>query len=242
MKIEKWLILDSEGICIQSNNIFYHAECQRTIKNPSQKVSRKQKDISHVSFKTANPLIQKEWNKKLTLKQNYAKMGILNSLNGVSGGSQYQVDAISPKSTRNQHLHTNKNISTSDNISRAMAVGAISMIDEEGDHHVIEPVGLPENNIFTPKTQLGRRIDSSRIQTSFPKNKTFIDSLIAYAATETIIQRQSSHQEVLVMIELIAKHGLDYDEMSKDIKLNKYQFSAGQLKRKVATLERSVEI
>ncbi|KAJ3282039.1 hypothetical protein HK104_011131, partial [Borealophlyctis nickersoniae] len=55
---------------------------RRKVRNPSLKVNRRQKNPLNISLAHAHPLVAKNWNKKLTLRQNYEAMGLVPALNG----------------------------------------------------------------------------------------------------------------------------------------------------------------
>ncbi|KAI8812329.1 putative nucleolar protein [Cladochytrium replicatum] len=62
------------------------AACLNLYKNPGSKVSRKAKNPKRISLATVHPIIQKNWDRKLTLRQNYEKLGLVVSLEGAAGG------------------------------------------------------------------------------------------------------------------------------------------------------------
>ncbi|KAF9005842.1 Nucleolar protein 16, partial [Haplosporangium bisporale] len=59
---------------------------RRTIKTPSRKVTRKNANKHKRKVNViGNKIIRENWDKKATLRQNYARLGLLPSLNGVTG-------------------------------------------------------------------------------------------------------------------------------------------------------------
>ncbi|KAI8814872.1 ribosome biogenesis protein Nop16 [Cladochytrium replicatum] len=62
------------------------ARKRRKVKNPGSKVSRKAKNPRRISLATVHPIIQKNWDRKLTLRQNYERIGLVVSLEGAAGG------------------------------------------------------------------------------------------------------------------------------------------------------------
>ena len=59
---------------------------RKKVKNPHSKVSRRSKNRYNISFAGVHPLVKAHWDKSLTLRQNYERMGLLSALNGKAGG------------------------------------------------------------------------------------------------------------------------------------------------------------
>ncbi|KAJ1557035.1 hypothetical protein HK405_001026 [Cladochytrium tenue] len=61
---------------------------RRRVKTPALKVSRKARPASRrIVFKGAHPLVRAQWDRSLTVRQNYARMGLVASLAGPAGGA-----------------------------------------------------------------------------------------------------------------------------------------------------------
>jgi hypothetical protein len=50
---------------------------RRQARNPSKKVKRIAKNRMNISFNGVHPLVQANWDKKKTLKENYEALGLL---------------------------------------------------------------------------------------------------------------------------------------------------------------------
>lgn len=195
---------------------------RRTIRNPSKKVSRVQKHKFDISFQGSHPLIQKNWDKKLTLKQNYEKMGLTAQLGGYAGGTDHDFEEKKNHDKR------------------------IDMLKSEVEWRSIDDIQVQEPKPETIEGDI--RIDKRALRIGTKLNHTVdveSDLKIIKEKPEVIVEMEKesklyqkvrqyqSEQETMVFEELISKYGDDYDKMSRDIKLNKYQLSAGQIKRKI---------
>jgi nucleolar protein 16 len=98
----------------------------------------------------------------------------------------------------------------------------------------------PEINVDKRSTRIGKKInlkidpqfDELLVKTA-PIHTEVIAELEKQAASFVPVQQRRSTQEAIIFDELVAKYGQDYQKMAADVKLNKYQLSAGQLKRKI---------
>ena len=87
-------------------------------------------------------------------------------------------------------------------------------------------------------TALGRKVSRKHheeVQATKPNN-TIVEQMEKEAANPRITPRHQSEQEMMVFESLVAKHDDDYQAMARDIKLNKYQLTSGQIKRKIQRL------
>ncbi|KAJ3277434.1 Nucleolar protein 16 [Borealophlyctis nickersoniae] len=105
--------------------------------------------------------------------------------------------------------------------------------------HIGEKVSLRHlvpSSIASPSTSAASPSPSS----SAPKTlaEQIISALEQEAASFVKLQRKASEHESKVLLDLVKKHGLDYAAMARDMKLNRYQLSAGQLKKKFERWEK----
>ncbi|KAJ3237755.1 Nucleolar protein 16, partial [Chytriomyces hyalinus] len=237
-------------------------------KNPHLKVSRKgRKDgmdrAKRISFANVGlPLIAQNWDRNLTLRQNYQRMGLTANLNGKAGG-----EAIHVREVRNAaaaggdssgdvvvEMRSREEFDNMPSVGRAGGSAQISGDSNNSGPHMTlidEPV------VVDPKTQgVGRRlglrigtVPSSNAADSILSVKRKINPLpinIAEALIEEASKGEaprhthSSSQEVDILTALSKKYKEDFDAMARDRKLNPYQLSAGQLKRKFKIMSKTV--
>jgi nucleolar protein 16 len=195
---------------------------RKAIRNPSRKVSRKAKNRWNISFEGVHPLVKQNWDKTKTLKQNYQALGLTSHLNGFAGG------------TEEEALLRQKELELLEEKKQNVEWKLLDEVTQKEE----------ENPIFTPPEtdgpldervlRLGLKINlkSAVVSNAVPETD-IIKQMREESANPHIEERHQSEQEMLVFEKLIAKYGEDYDRMVLDRKLNPYQLSAGQLKRKL---------
>ncbi|KAJ3151184.1 Nucleolar protein 16 [Geranomyces michiganensis] len=218
---------------------------RRTTRNPSLKVRRRQKNPYDVSFASAHPLVTKNWDKKLTLKQNYARLGLCAALNGAAGGTENGAAERAAEEKEAEELKSNIEWRVIDPEAPAVVVAKPSAADGDGASDDAEedmegydvevggvvPVDLRVRRIGH-KVGLKRTLVATDSARAKPSHSVIAD-MEAEAADTVKIIRHVSEQEELVFTDLIKKHGTDYGAMAMDMRLNKYQLTMGQLKKRI---------
>jgi nucleolar protein 16 len=193
---------------------------RKTNRNPISKVTRKPKHKMNISFSGVHPVIQSQWDKKLTLKQNYERMGLTSHLGGYAGGVDEDFKVV-------------KNIQQINKVEwRDM--NAMDTIETKDTVETIETLNALDNRVIRIGTKLNHKNDfetDSKFQPTELSTK-IINEMVKDCKSVPVAQHQSE-QETLVFEALISKYGNDYDKMARDFKLNSYQLSAGQIKRKI---------
>ncbi|KAI8920324.1 hypothetical protein PhCBS80983_g01520 [Powellomyces hirtus] len=207
---------------------------RRTTRNPTLKVSRKQKNPYDVSFAQAHPLVRKNWDKRLTLKQNYERMGLVSALNGAAGGTEH---GAAERAAEQEVLEKQKEEIEWRSIDAEppTPIAPIEPEDEEGyDVDVQGPVQIdPRVKRIGHKVGLKRQVvDVARPTPSH----SVVEAMEAESRDVVKLIRHASEQEGKIFGDLLRKHARDYDAMALDMKLNKYQLSAGQLKKRIERL------
>ncbi|KAI8843172.1 ribosome biogenesis protein Nop16 [Chytriomyces cf. hyalinus JEL632] len=233
-------------------------------KNPHLKVSRKgRKDgmdrAKRISFANVGlPLIAQNWDRNLTLRQNYQRMGLTANLNGKAGGEAIHVREVRTAGGDDGgdfvvEMRSREEFDSMPSVGKAGGGGGDLSGSNESDAHmslIEEPV------VVDPKTQgVGRRlglrmgtVPASNASDAILSVKRKInplpfnlaDALIDEASKgEAPRHTHSSSQEVEILTLLSKKYKDDYDAMARDRKLNPYQLSAGQLKRKFKIMNKA---
>ncbi|KAJ3173997.1 Nucleolar protein 16 [Geranomyces variabilis] len=221
---------------------------RRTTRNPTLKVRRRQKNPYDVSFAAAHPLVTKNWDKKLTLKQNYARLGLCAALNGAAGGTENAAAERAAEEIDAAELKNNIEWRVIDPEAPAVSISeSAAAADDEADDVAVEDMEGYDVEVgsVVAVDQRVRRIghkvglkrtlaatDSARKEASH----SVIADMEAEAADTVKIIRHVSEQEELVFADLIKKHGSDYGAMAMDLRLNKYQLTKGQLKKRIEKL------
>ncbi|KAI8330811.1 ribosome biogenesis protein Nop16 [Choanephora cucurbitarum] len=171
-----------------------------------------------------NPIIKKNWDKKLTLKQNYEKLGLLTSLNGETGGKEkmkpdapVEVEAeTEPKDlkdmTEEEIEQLKKTLNPGEGLIQRDDEGNIVriIVGEKKSHDEILDAEVPK---VEAKTDVVRQLEE-------------------LAANAVHHEKYQSEYETDWVQKLISKHGDDYKAMFWDKELNIYQQTAAQLKKK----------
>ncbi|KAI9001700.1 ribosome biogenesis protein Nop16 [Gaertneriomyces semiglobifer] len=202
---------------------------RKTIKNPSRKTVRKNANPNKVPH-IMNDLIRKHWDKKLTLKQNYEKLGLIANLNGQAGGTEHGNEE---RMEAERKLREQVEWRTID--APTPSSGDSSNDDELPENYDVEVNGPIE--VDARITAIGTNPSSRRLPLFKPQPSTSIVGIMEEQAKNIAkVERHASEQESKVFGDLMRKYGLDYAKMARDIKLNRYQLSEGQLRKKIEKL------
>ncbi|KAJ3294668.1 Nucleolar protein 16 [Rhizoclosmatium sp. JEL0117] len=223
-------------------------------KNASKRINtRKTKSAAKdrakaVSFAGVHPVIQANWDKNLTLRQNYERMGLLANLNGKAGGEA--VSLRDPASNNNNDDDDDEqkieiSYRSIEDFEKMPAVSRerdnVDELDEDDeDFDVDGPVGDIDPKSQGIGSRLGhRKAPASRDAALLSTRKKItrlpeVMQALEYQANLGEAPRvyHNSDNEVEVLMALQKKYGDDYQAMQRDTKINTYQLSAGQLKKK----------
>ncbi|KAJ3401347.1 Nucleolar protein 16 [Chytriomyces hyalinus] len=236
-------------------------------KNPHLKVSRKgRKDgmdrAKRISFANVGlPLIAQNWDRNLTLRQNYQRMGLTANLNGKAGGEAIHVRDVRSATGGGDagggevmvEMRSREEFDNMPNVGRAGGAEISGESSDSGAHLTL----IEEPVVVDPKTQgVGRRlglrigtVPASNAADSILSVKRKINPLPINVAEALIDEASkgeaprhthSSSQEVDILTALSKKYKDDFAAMARDRKLNPYQLSAGQLKRKFKIMSKTV--
>ncbi|CAI2171339.1 480_t:CDS:2 [Funneliformis geosporum] len=181
-------------------------------RNPTLKVSRKNanKHFKKVSIK-GNSVIAANWDKKATLRQNYQRMGLMTSLNGIAGGTE----KLYPEEAQKIDMEEIKK-----------TLGPEEGIIERDEKGNVISVIIGKSREEEEEEVFDTEIDP------VPAKTNIIRALEAQAANVCKREKYQSEGEKQFLEELIQKYGNNYDAMFRDIKLNIYQHTAAQLRNK----------
>ncbi|RLV87246.1 Nucleolar protein 16 [Meyerozyma sp. JA9] len=165
----------------------------------------------------SNPIIAANWDKSLTLQQNYKRLGLRAKLGTMAGGQERPVIKASEKQEEH-HVPVSEIENTTDP----------SKIPE-GEARLIRD---PETNEVTQVIYGTMKAKSTE---DTPEVSTVVKQLEETAKKNAKIkkERKPSEQESQWLQQLYEKYGDDYEKMKWDKKLNVYQQSAGDLRRRI---------
>ncbi|KAJ3214481.1 Nucleolar protein 16 [Dinochytrium kinnereticum] len=226
---------------------------RKRVKNPGMKVRRRTKNPYKISFANVPDVIRQNWDQKLTLRQNYERLGLVSELNGKAGGEAEMKRTLPADDSEEEggdddfkiEYRTFEEFEEMDTVSKKDSASASSFITKEEEEFGIEgPL-----KVEAKANIIGRKVstllkDSQKEPTKYPVTSTkrkpkpvitsVIEELKAGAALDAPTDRHVSDQELMHLANLQEKYGENYDAMARDRKLNVYQLTAGQLKRKFA--------
>ncbi|CDK25874.1 unnamed protein product [Kuraishia capsulata CBS 1993] len=180
-----------------------------------KKATRKRKDKQREFNISSNPIIAANWDKNLTLSQNYARLGLKVRLGKSTGGVEKELvfnDKLADK--KQEQLPEDED---TDDPARIPKGRAKIVRDEEG-------------NVL--KVVYGE-MEGDGIESSAEEKTEVVKQLEALSKISHKKERHQSERETEWIAALVAKHGDDYDKMMWDKKLNPFQHSKGELKKRI---------
>ncbi|MCJ1386309.1 Nucleolar protein 16 [Xylographa soralifera] len=204
-------------------------------KNRSSIPKVKQKPKSKRLHVLGNATVAANWDQNLTLSQNYRQLGLTSKLNARTGGTEsfgHQVEhnlqtAVQAKDRLSVTSKLPTSIVLSEaRIERDPTTGAILRVFHPHTT-TLNPLDDPLNEILEvynddklPGHLVGGIIPELEEQASMKVKKR---------------PRQQSKREEHWISDLVTKYGEDFSHMVRDRKLNPYQQSEGDLRRRVRT-------
>ncbi|KAJ1943658.1 Nucleolar protein 16 [Kickxella alabastrina] len=195
---------------------------RKKLRNPKLKTTRRTAGKARKIKYTGHPLLRDQWDRGLTVTENYKKMGLQSRLNGIKGGVVQDLYA-KPTDTSGEDEGEEQKEMTEKEIRKAIPKGyGIIERDEEGNvTNVI--VGEEEDPLDSdyeadkvePKMDGARRLEDWATHGDEPK------------------ERWMSEGGRRALQDMIDAHGENYDAMFWDRKLNRQQLPKQQIKKKI---------
>ncbi|KAF9586619.1 putative lipase atg15 [Lunasporangiospora selenospora] len=194
---------------------------RRTTKAPSRKVTRKiaNKHKKKVNI-VGNKIIRDNWDKKATLRQNYARLGLQASLNGLKGGVEIKDE---------EEVEEQEQKSLEEMLETLTEDQGIIQRDEQGN--IVKVIVGKAKSKEEVQEMMERDLEPVKAKTDV------VRALEARAANVLKRERYQSEGEVVWAAKLVDKHGDDYEKMFRDRKLNPNQQTVSQLKKRIASLQ-----
>ncbi|RKP10049.1 ribosome biogenesis protein Nop16 [Thamnocephalis sphaerospora] len=221
---------------------------RRVNRQPTQKNTRRlAKRTARKRPMTRDPMVAKHWDERLTVRQNYARLGLAHRVNGVSGGMERSREveeaASDPEDERvRKATFADPLLDGSLEDPFEMARRQLQLTGEEDlDEETLKKRLGPgramikrddQGNII--KVVMGTQVDSDDEDTLLPQVKArskLVEEMERQVAEHVPFQRFLSPGEIDWAKKLIAKHGDNYQAMFRDMKLNKLQRTVSQIRR-----------
>ncbi|KAF8473963.1 ribosome biogenesis protein Nop16 [Kalaharituber pfeilii] len=176
----------------------------------------------HRVKKFGNQIIAQNWNKKETLLQNYKRLGLAVKLNAATGGVEKSLStsniataptiaptiALAPNEARIERDENGKIINI---IYGKSGSERLDALEEAAAANSLTPMALDPMDTTTP----------------------VVKALIERAARGVKAERSQSEREKEWVERLVEKYGDDYKRMAWDRKLNPFQQSEGDIRKRV---------
>jgi len=196
---------------------------RRANKAGVKKTTRRTKDKQREVNIASNPIIAANWDYSLTLSQNYKKLGLKAKLGTIAGGIEKELNESKQKKFPNLTKQKNNEKIIGDTEDEIPEGEAKILRDEKGE--VIK--------VIYGKKKVSSSDDSKDDDDKEEKTEV-IKQLEAFAKSRAPPkERVQSEREQDWIKSLFEKHGDDYAAMMWDKKLNIYQQSSGDLRRRV---------
>ncbi|EEP75399.1 conserved hypothetical protein [Uncinocarpus reesii 1704] len=217
------------------------------IKIKSKKAKNGKKKINVLG----NAIIAKNWDKKLTLTQNYHRLGLATRLNAPAGGVEKDVEPLQPtidagESYNPLAIKGKRDVQVQPGEARVERdpktgkILRIIRIEEEGEHEeTVEIAGRKRrkmNPLEDPLNELSDAEDYSPRHTDAPTEVVSALEKQAAIEEEKVKKRKPRHQskrEEEWLERLVEKYGDNIPAMVRDRKLNPMQQTEGDIKRRL---------
>ncbi|PYI31510.1 hypothetical protein BP00DRAFT_370816 [Aspergillus indologenus CBS 114.80] len=209
-----------------------------------------------------NAIIAENWNRDLTLTQNYRNLGLVHRLNAPTGGSEKRPTKEGGVARdREDSLHikssatavAQQNAAREIRVERDPATGKILRVIRPEDDDEIEVAGRKHkrhNPLNDPLNDLSA--DEEEEEAGAPRSATQKPQADSEVVRQLELQadlesrkvaakkpRHQSKREEEWILRLVEKHGDNYAAMARDRRLNPMQQTAGDLKRRITKWEKS---
>ncbi|KAI9925526.1 hypothetical protein ASPWEDRAFT_41637 [Aspergillus wentii DTO 134E9] len=193
-----------------------------------------------------NAIIAENWDRKLTLTQNYRRLGLVHRLNAPTGGSEKRPTKTGVEVQPKDSLHI-RGSGTADAQEFALGETKVERDPETGkiirvvrDEDNIEVAGRTisrANPLNDPLNDLSDGESRAQPQKK-NKNSDVVQKLEIQASKEekSVSQKKPRHQsqrETEWITRLVERHGDNIGAMVRDRKLNPMQQSEGDIKRRL---------
>ncbi|PVF98574.1 hypothetical protein CPB86DRAFT_349507 [Serendipita vermifera] len=196
--------------------------------------NRAKKNLKKMPTIRGPKALQEAWNRNLTVKQNYARLGLLSTLNPrAKGGSENVYENTSTGGGETTSAYQQNGTSQSEipaghgRIIRDANGDIIDVqIEEEGTEELLKseeqlPLG-PEAGVWT-----ARRKPNT-------ESTGMIKELENLSRNVSKVPRTASSGEKQWLRDLVAKYGDNFEAAARDRRLNPWQRTAGEIKRSIS--------
>ncbi|GME67462.1 unnamed protein product [Ambrosiozyma monospora] len=212
-----------------------------------RKNTRRNKDKQRKHPILSNTVIAENWDKSLTLKQNYARLGLkLRLSTSESGGSEKKLRFFDPEvdneDQEEEEQESDEDDEGKDEFDPANIPKGLAKLVKDEDGNVVKVVYGTKEPKAKPTASTGKKLGRHEVEEKF-EIKTNVVAELEKMAQESGKNKKKMHlsdREIDWLSRLVEKYGDDFEKMKWDKKLNPNQFSAGELKKRIGKLNRQV--
>ncbi|KAL2067938.1 hypothetical protein VTL71DRAFT_16036 [Oculimacula yallundae] len=190
-----------------------------------------------------NAIIAANWNQDETLTQNYRRLGLTSRLNSATGGIEKLRAGDASKTSTTSKLAISNAIPkqfapVSARVERDPETGKIlRVIHAEDDNPLNDPLNAVEAMDFEGAEDDGEVFEGFEGETAGKKKKSKNDIVRKLEEQASMVpekkERSQSEREREWIERLVGKWGEDYEKMARDRKLNPFQQTPADIKRRV---------
>ncbi|RAL14300.1 nucleolar protein 16 [Aspergillus homomorphus CBS 101889] len=201
-----------------------------------------------------NAIIAENWNRELTLTQNYRNLGLVHRLNAPTGGSEKRRTKDGIEREREDSLHikssatavAQKNAANEIRVERDPETGKILRVISNDDeievagrkHKRNNPLNDPLNDLSDNEEEDEPNAQQKNADSDIVRQLEFQADQESRKVAAKKPRHQSKREEEWIL-RLVEKHGDNYAAMARDRRLNPMQQTAGDLKRRIAKWEKT---
>ncbi|KAJ9477105.1 Nucleolar protein 16 [Pseudozyma hubeiensis] len=173
-------------------------------------------------------VLKDNYDPKLTLRQNYARLGLIPSLDvrPDSGGVE-RIPSASSSSADNGVVR--KGMAR---VVRDEAGNIVDILEPEDDQDEETAWGKPMSTSIADRDDVETYMPSPTTNPRKGGNKT-VEKLKEMASKAAPVKRHTSQLESQWLVDLVHKYGEDTEGMARDRKLNLWQKTEGEIKRAI---------
>ncbi|KAF1983178.1 hypothetical protein K402DRAFT_383336 [Aulographum hederae CBS 113979] len=200
-------------------------------KNKSSTMKPKRRKPKSKKVTIDNPIVREHWDKKLTVSQNFRKLGLAQNLNNTAGGSEKFLDgttaSVDKLSTIRRKLATTMEPAQAQIVRDPKTGAIIQIIEPEGNSN---PLNDPLNELSDSEMSEFDGFAHIPEQTSQHPVISQLEEAARHGVKQT---RKQSEREQEWCQRLVEKHGDNYKAMFMDRKLNPMQQTIGDIRKRI---------